>query len=1326
MKILSLRNFLNIILVGVLIASSSDGLHAQDYTDNNNGEPLFWDEDAQTPSVYLENGIFSFTPDGLNTLGYINNVNYDYAFSSLPPAVGTEAQTILLDSNNVHGLMYVMGGLYFNQGSISLLDDPKNPGSSFLIGDDGITLTEGTGDATISPTTLYVYDDEDSPEYWNNNSSANLTVNGTIEGAYGSSSLTFAGTGTGSVYINARIAANLGIDQESATSTLYLSNINNTGLTSLVIDRGTVVAVDSAKEAQYNYANVGSTNGLPILIENGGTLTFTNNTIMAERLIVTGGGTLNFVGDTDLNWAGDAVTADTLTFGSGDILDYTGFDFTNYSTHSVDQDIATLDLNSGSSYGRLLLGYGGQGFGLIAGTTVNIFSGYNLDFASGGTPDNVINVASGAQISARNGVTVYLGANTILPTSGGKVTLGSDDYDTGTPSSLVFTAPQTLTGTFEIDLNSQATDASVTFSNTLSGPGGLSVGAGSNSKPFIQTPLYLPGTNTYSGPTTLIDNGSGYAPFVDITGDSSGIGTAINIEDGTLAVGPGGVLPTTAVISIGSSTNDTADFQIGDANGAANVTVGEIIAASNVGNGNWLPDQIIGGNASVSNLTVDVVSGADVYNGILLDGAQYNYNAPSTDLPLSLTKTGAGTLYLTNTNSNYSGGTFIDEGTLGIYTGGYTGVSAVGAGPITINNAATLDLLNSGLQSSVILGTPGTLTDAGVTYSVAGQIEGNGDTVIDTPFAGGGGVAIVGGDIIPELNAVSTPGAIVILHSRLLLYNNLDFVSGATSVTAADGGIFDIGTGGTVILDTPVYMGNGGALEDRQTNVTVTDLKIAPPVTSGGTTQFDIGSDDYIDGAITIQNSVALNQNVEVDGIERDGRFTSVNFAGGFSGTGNLTFGSAFAYGYADQNRGVIDVSGANTYTGDTTVNSGLLDLTGDNTGVHSAGGGAPNYFITTSSPTYSITDPATKITTNYTAFEQGTLQIGTGGSLASDANIVSSGGTVIFGDANGAISQTIGGLSTTPGSTGDTIYNGNTGSSANSSLTVDLASGTDTYAGTIGNNSAANGNNLSLTKSGAGTLALDGANTYTGGTTVAGGRLAVNGSITGNAVVNAGAEIGGSGYVAGTISGAGAVGPGNSPGILTAGQVDPTGGLNFNFELTQAGDPTYGAASASGNDVLHLISTTPFVAPLTLLRNTVSVYFSGNGTFDGGFFVDGSADSATNIADGAAFVADVTGADYIYYVLDGAGSYLYNGHHYALASTVDGTVSMTTMDVTGAAFADGTVDGYQQQFVLVGADVPEPSTYTLMLGGLVLLGLGVRRKLALSSRRASFAARRP
>jgi hypothetical protein len=135
-----------------------------------------------------------------------------------------------------------------------------------------------------------------------------------------------------------------------------------------------------------------------------------------------------------------------------------------------------------------------------------------------------------------------------------------------------------------------------------------------------------------------------------------------------------------------------------------------------------------------------------------------------------------------------------------------------------------------------------------------------------------------------------------------------------------------------------------------------------------------------------------------------------------------------------------------------------------------------------------------------------------------------------------------------------------------------------------------------------------------------------------------------------------------------------------------------------------------PFVSPLTA-ANTVNVYFSGNGTFDGGFFVTGSTDPVTNTADGAAFTANLATADFVYYVLDASGNVSYNGQNYALASSLGGVALASIIDVNSANFADGTVNGYEEQFELSGAAVPEPSTYALM-GVAGLAFLFIRRRL--------------
>jgi fibronectin-binding autotransporter adhesin len=230
------------------------------------------------------------------------------------------------------------------------------------------------------------------------------------------------------------------------------------------------------------------------------------------------------------------------------------------------------------------------------------------------------------------------------------------------------------------------------------------------------------------------------------------------------------------------------------------------------------------------------------------------------------------------------------------------------------------------------------------------------------------------------------------------------------------------------------------------------------------------------------------------------------------------------------------------------------------------------------------------------------------------------------------------------------------------------------------------------LLKSGAHALTLSGSNTYTGATLVNAGTLIVNGTISSTAGVTlaGGTGLGGHGTIAGLVSGSGTVSPGNSPGILTINQLNASANMNFNFEFTQLGSPTYSSPTASGNDVLRITNAAPFVVNLGL-TNTVNLYVTApllvgqTNVLRGGFYTD------RNLAfDGA-----ITGAVF--------NLYINNQPHF--------TNLLYVTTVNDPAFSQ---NGWVMEFGVLGVEtltvIPEPSALLLMLGGAVTLYYSRRR----------------
>jgi len=236
-------------------------------------------------------------------------------------------------------------------------------------------------------------------------------------------------------------------------------------------------------------------------------------------------------------------------------------------------------------------------------------------------------------------------------------------------------------------------------------------------------------------------------------------------------------------------------------------------------------------------------------------------------------------------------------------------------------------------------------------------------------------------------------------------------------------------------------------------------------------------------------------------------------------------------------------LTGANTFTGDTRISSGTLQL----------GAASGNNTLALQNSTLDMNGSDT-----------GSLAFGT--AVASSVN-----------------SATIGGLK---GSRNLALVNSNTTTPAAVALTVGNNNSSNTYSGTL---SGAG----SFIKSGTGTQTLSGVNTYTGTTTVNAGTLLVTGGLSASSAitvnsggkfsvgasvtlsneitVNSGGRIGGNGTYSdatGIVLGSGAIAaPGNSPGNTTyATDLTLQGGAVFEWELG-----AYGTVAGVDSDLLTI-----------------------------------------------------------------------------------------------------------------------------------------------------------
>ena len=545
-----------------------------------------------------------------------------------------------------------------------------------------------------------------------------------------------------------------------------------------------------------------------------------------------------------------------------------------------------------------------------------------------------------------------------------------------------------------------------------------------------------------------------------------------------------------------------------------------------------------------------------------------------------------------------------DSGKAG--NGGDGGIGIFFGGPASLVNSCTIQGGAGGAAGS-------TLVFGGLNGAGGAGIVGGGLFIFNSSVIKGG----LSGDGVTRANAITFTGGINLLEvqagsaitGNVIAFSAADTfrLGGNTSSsfnTSTIGpaaqyqgfGVFEKnGTStwsltGTPGNNTPWAISQGTLLAAAATNV----FGATSAITVNPLGTLDIGGFNQQIGSLT-GNGTVTNNGVSGPAVLTTGADNTSTTFGGLAKDGSSMLG------LTKIGNGNFILSGANTYTGGTSLNAGSISIgnisalgtgsltfAGTNAALESTVTGSLGNAIIINPGSATIGASAGQTLTigaaapiQYlsgagttlhfgSATDTGTIQLnGRTGSIITTGGAISvDGGTLQQGTVNGNffISSALGGLTVGSGATAATLdLNGlptmatnltgtNSGvilnNGAATTLTANNTANT-TFAGTIKNGTGV----TALVKTGVGTLSLSGTNIYTGVTTVNAGTLSVNGSIASSAVVvNAGGTLGGNGTVGATNIVGGTLAPGNSIGLLTVqGNLAFTAAASYMVEVSPA-----------------------------------------------------------------------------------------------------------------------------------------------------------------------------
>ncbi len=684
-----------------------------------------------------------------------------------------------------------------------------------------------------------------------------------------------------------------------------------------------------------------------VVLSHSQTWNITTNSHLQMSGVISGAATLTKSGGANLALfspstytGGTALTAGSITIydgnalGSGPVTLSAGAGLNAGGTMTINNTLSlTGNVTLGAMSSTYTVTFSAANNKMAANTNLQVGIG-TLVFPNGISGSGYSLTKSGPYgIVELDGVSTYTGGTTV---SGGTLIFGSATSLAGTGRNLTLTSGAVAATNYPMDqafLNRINVASSGIVALGIDNSNNLDFSSGGANLPLVS--LGATGSVNYSG--TLTPGG------------------------GTYRLGGGGGILTL--------TND------GVLSGANNVIVASTSAQPNSEQVVLAGNNSVSGTLSVSgeNLVVDgnLTTGALT---LLNYGAIYgsgNLTAPSYAAqsgtlgvnltgPGGLTKTTAGLLGLEG-NNTYSGGTNLSAGQLDILSS-----SALGTGSFTIGNGTTIDgnnLVRSvtvnnayilagnftfAAGSSLFLAGPGTMaanrtiTVSQVLYggqlTLAGPISGNGSALtkagpgtleLDGVNTYTGGTVLSSGTLVLGPNASIGPGALTLGNGTTLTSTAYPTIT-LSNPTVIDGvvSVSDVTLNGPITLNRPSTLSDailiGGAIGDGGHGFGLTVgsnlLILTGANTYTGVTTI-IGS-GYQQAVLQIgtggtTGSLAPSGAIVDNGSLVFNRSNGIAVPNSISGTGTVT----------QNGTGTLSLSAANTYTGNTVINAGTLEL---------------------------------------------------------------------------------------------------------------------------------------------------------------------------------------------------------------------------------------------------------------------------------------------------------------------------------------------------------------------------------------------------------------